>query len=44
MLNYDSRPLNSLDNLFEKKIKKRLAKFHPHYMEKTFYDNENLEK
>lgn len=44
MLTQDTRILNSLDNLFEHKIKKRLAKFHPYYQEQTFFDKEKLDK
>jgi hypothetical protein len=40
----ESRPLESLDNGFEKLIQRRLARFHGSLIERTQFDQETLEK
>ena len=40
----ESRPLETLDNGFEKLIQRRLARFHGSLIERTQFDQETLEK
>ena len=43
-IDYDSRPLNSLDQLFEKRMKTRLSKYHAKIYDRIQYDDSLLSK
>lgn len=44
LYDYESRPMQNLDTIFEKKMSKRLAAFHAKLLDRTQFDTPLLQK